>query len=79
MRLLILFLGFSIAIFVGCKDEDPIPGSVITGTLPPAGTPSWLIPSNEVFDGGPGKDGIPSVDDPSFISVSEVTFWAMRI
>jgi len=29
----------------------------------------WLIPIGEVFDGGPGKDGIPSVDDPQFNTV----------
>lgn len=34
----------------------------------------WLIPVGEVFDGGPGKDGIPSVDDPQFIEVSNVDF-----
>ena len=26
----------------------------------------WLIPIDEVRDGGPGKDGIPSIDSPSF-------------
>ena len=75
MRLLSICLSLLIIISIGCKDEDPIPGSVFTGTIPPAGTPSWLIPSNEVFDGGPGKDGIPSVDNPSFVPVSEVRFW----
>lgn len=34
----------------------------------------WAIPSDEVFDGGPGKDGIPSVDDPEFRSVSEINY-----
>lgn len=29
---------------------------------------TWLVPENEVFDGGPGQDGIPSVDDPVFVS-----------
>lgn len=37
-------------------------------------TSEWLIPSDEVRDGGPGKDGIPSVDNPRFISVSDVNF-----
>jgi len=27
---------------------------------------NWIIPSDEVFDGGPGKDGIPSIDNPVF-------------
>ncbi len=27
----------------------------------------WIIPKDEVLDGGPGLDGIPSIDDPQFI------------
>ena len=34
----------------------------------------WLIPSDRVFDGGVGQDGIPAVDDPNFSSVSEIDF-----
>lgn len=29
------------------------------------------IPLNEILSGGPGKDGIPSIDDPKFISTKE--------
>ncbi len=36
----------------------------------------WLIPISEVFDGGPGKDGIPAVDDPKFDNLSDVDFVA---
>lgn len=32
----------------------------------------WLIPVDQIFDGGPGKDGIPSIDNPQFISIDEV-------
>ncbi|NOR27236.1 MAG: DUF3179 domain-containing protein [Lutibacter sp.] len=34
----------------------------------------WLIPVNEVKDGGPGKDGIPSIDAPKFVNVDNATF-----
>ena len=34
----------------------------------------WLIPANEIWDGGPGQDGIPSVDNPQFELASETTF-----
>lgn len=34
----------------------------------------WLIPSDEIFDGGPGKDGIPSVDNPQFVDLSEIDY-----
>ncbi|MFV1979798.1 MAG: hypothetical protein ACC655_01480, partial [Rhodothermia bacterium] len=27
---------------------------------------AWLISQSEVVDGGPGKDGIPSIDSPRF-------------
>lgn len=34
----------------------------------------WLIPVNEILDGGPGKDGIPSIDNPQFVNVADATF-----
>ena len=34
----------------------------------------WLIPVSDVVDGGPGKDGIPSVDNPVFTDVNSVNF-----
>ena len=37
-------------------------------------TAEWLIPLNEVKDGGPGKDGIPSIDKPKFVSANDATF-----
>lgn len=33
----------------------------------------WLIPENEVRDGGPGKDGIPALTRPSFIETAAAT------
>lgn len=34
----------------------------------------WLIPSSEIVDGGPGKDGIPSIDNPIFSPASEIDY-----
>jgi hypothetical protein len=34
----------------------------------------WLIPKDQVFDGGPGRDGIPSVDDPQFTNVNDASY-----
>ncbi|MCF6214103.1 MAG: DUF3179 domain-containing protein [Flavobacteriaceae bacterium] len=31
---------------------------------------NWLIPINQVKDGGPGKDGIPSIDSPIFANAN---------
>ena len=33
-----------------------------------------LIPANEVLSGGPPRDGIPSIDNPEFITASEADF-----
>lgn len=32
------------------------------------------IPDSEILSGGPGKDGIPSIDDPKFVSAAGATF-----
>ncbi|MBN4062142.1 MAG: hypothetical protein COA57_02165 [Flavobacteriales bacterium] len=34
----------------------------------------WLIPKNEVKDGGPGKDGIPALENPAFTDPSGATY-----
>ena len=44
-----------------------------------AGSSEWLIPSNEIIDGGPGQDGIPSIDEPNFIALSEADFLDNRL
>ena len=34
----------------------------------------WLIPENLIFDGGPGKDGIPALTKPDFIPVFQINY-----
>lgn len=48
----LLFLG-------SCRPDSPGPDNSVENS-------PWSIPESEVRDGGPGKDGIPSVDDPVF-------------
>jgi hypothetical protein len=36
--------------------------------------PDWLLPKNEIWDGGPGQDGIPSIDNPQFERAGDTTF-----
>ena len=35
---------------------------------------NWLIPRTEVFDGGPGKDGIPALTNPHFVNLNNATY-----
>jgi hypothetical protein len=39
---------------------------------------NWTIPANEVVDGGPGQDGIPSIDDPVFGSIDDPSLDFLR-
>jgi hypothetical protein len=34
---------------------------------------TWLVPTNEIVDGGPGVDGIPALEDPQFESAATIT------
>ena len=36
------------------------------------------VPLGEFASGGPGKDGIPAIDDPRFVPVGEVDFLEAR-
>ncbi len=35
---------------------------------------SWLLPADKIMDGGPGRDGIPSLDSPVFAPASEINY-----
>jgi len=40
----------------------------------PVGGRDWLIPVDQVFDGGPGKDGIPALLNPPVGSLSSINY-----
>jgi len=60
---LFLLLPILLLLFTNCKDNN----SNVSSTI-------WSIPSEEVFDGGPGKDGIPSVDEPKFATATATDY-----
>ncbi len=65
-------------ILVNCSSSNPSsddatgggPGGDDDGSQPSS---TWLIPINDVKDGGPGKDGIPSIENPFFETANTVT------
>ncbi len=65
--LLVLSALFALA---SCTDEPEIQ------TTDTEGNPSsdWLIPIDDVLDGGPGKDGIPALSDPEFVDAIDATY-----
>jgi len=60
-----LILSFMILLVYGC-DELNSNNADVSGT--------WLIPKDQIFDGGPGKDGIPALTNPQFAPVSSTTY-----
>lgn len=65
MRYLLLAAGLVLA---GC-------GLGETETLPDISAEGECqIPSNQIFDGGPGKDGIPALTNPALVSAAEATY-----
>jgi len=72
----------SVLIFlVACNDQDEVDLSGNSGNGGGGnqnggggGNNGWLIPVDEIFDGGPGKDGIPALENPEMITVSQASY-----
>ncbi|MDA1120686.1 MAG: DUF3179 domain-containing protein [Bacteroidetes bacterium] len=57
-------------IFYSCSSESPVPG----GQSQTTNKNIWDVPKSEVFDGGPGKDGIPALLDPEMIDAVDASY-----
>ncbi len=66
MRQIIIIGAILLPLAFGGCEMDSREFSDLTVTKSPLGD-GWLIPVQEVFDGGPGKDGIPALTEPKFI------------
>ncbi len=58
-------------LLASCGGGAPAPAPIATGD-------SWLIPTAEVVDGGPGTDGIPAIDAPVFERVADADDFFLR-
>ena len=69
-----LFMGFlcSFMFLWGCDEEPDNNGN--GSSIGSGGQQGWSIPLDEVFDGGPGKDGIPALEEPEFISAGAADY-----
>ena len=63
---LLLFL----LLFSACGDDDTSPVNALS--CQSAG--EWLVPRANIFDGGPGCDGIPALLNPPFTPVADVDY-----
>ncbi len=74
----IILISITLMLFAYCSDENNFSTSGSSESIDTLqdsdNSDEWSIPKDEVYDGGPGKDGIPSIDNPSFIEINEVDF-----
>jgi len=63
-------LCFFILILLSCSTSSTDNAAVNPGNI----SSEWSIPVSEVLDGGPGRDGIPALVNPAFISAASAQF-----
>lgn len=62
-------------VMMSCTQIDPdVTPTITTNNNSNSSNDEWLVPISEVFDGGPGKDGIPSIDNPNFTDINNVAY-----
>ena len=66
----ILLFAFPVIGIIACNDS-------LTSTTDDQEN-AWLIPKNEVRDGGPGKDGIPALTNPELIEAGQADYLDRR-
>ncbi|MEX0680490.1 MAG: DUF3179 domain-containing protein [Balneolales bacterium] len=66
------FVAVLTSVMIGSCDSPG--GGIFGGDDTGFSSGDWLIPLNEIFDGGPGKDGIPSIDAPQFVSANAIEY-----
>ncbi|WP_405247530.1 DUF3179 domain-containing protein [Cellulophaga sp. Asnod2-G02] len=80
MRNLIAIIGFML--LQACSSSSSSEEVELEGDSPANNNPTssvvynWSIPISEVFDGGPGKDGIPALVNPEFDNIQNITYLA---
>ncbi len=68
----------TIFILSGCSDNEMVNPGDFPGSQGNNGATNqddtWLIPRDEIRDGGPGKDGIPALTRPEFAGGGEISY-----
>ncbi len=87
--LLLLILSLLLASLTSCARPAPSPEPTPPAPLPPSTQPAepeyeiktspsgekYIVDPDKLVGGGPPKDGIPSIDNPKFVSVEEADEW----
>lgn len=77
MKYFFSFLIFGSFILLSCSDSNSVENNINNGGNSGgngSGNSTWSIDKDMVFDGGPGKDGIPALLNPNLINVINASF-----
>lgn len=80
MKTLLGTIFLALIFMQACTDDDSVYSSSSSSSSNDASDSIynenfyWSIPTNEVFDGGPGKDGIPALENPRLINILDATY-----
>ncbi|MCG8306194.1 MAG: DUF3179 domain-containing protein [Cytophagales bacterium] len=72
MRKVISLFFFMGLLLYSCNSQNQNPQGTNSGGI--GSSADWLIPEGQVFDGGPGKDGIPALDQPQTSAINEISY-----
>ena len=64
----------ALLIFNGCDKDNTRSDITDNDSGQDNNATGWLIPRDQVLDGGPGKDGIPAIQNPDLIKANEATY-----
>ncbi|MGB5500213.1 MAG: DUF3179 domain-containing protein [Maribacter sp.] len=66
---------FVVLLIISCSSSDASADQnrQLPTNSEPNNSSEWLYPISEIRDGGPGKDGIPSIDAPNFASAENAS------
>lgn len=71
MKKIVMFIICAVLSQYSCSSSSTQDQSTDPDNENPSQPSVWSIPVEDVFDGGPGRDGIPALENPGFVSVED--------
>lgn len=71
MKKIVTFIICAVMFQYSCSSSSTQDQDIDPNNENPSESSVWSIPFADVFDGGPGRDGIPALENPGFVSVED--------
>lgn len=73
-RIYLIIVTISLIGFISCDNSVEFSSNNQEENQPLNNSDEWLIPPEEVVDGGPGRDGIPSIEKPRYARAETINY-----